>query len=204
MLIVFSIVEFAVRDDMEYALKKLNDRELNGQRVTLREVKKFNIDLFSVHFLFIFIYFCRILVVVALLAVVALPPRPEVILLLVAVDVALLLSPDLVLLPVVVTVLLLSLVLVLVLVLSPDQDLLLARERSVMLLTAKIVAMPESNQSLEVDLALLLDLPPALLLDLLLNLLLDPLLVAREGKFLLFHYDSLCSYSYFSSPIRED
>ncbi|KAK4519474.1 Sorting nexin mvp1 [Mucor velutinosus] len=31
------IVEFAVRDDMEYALKKLNDRELNGQRVTLRE-----------------------------------------------------------------------------------------------------------------------------------------------------------------------
>jgi hypothetical protein len=33
-----SIVEFAVRDDMEYALKKLNDRELNGQRVTLREV----------------------------------------------------------------------------------------------------------------------------------------------------------------------
>ncbi|KAI9469952.1 MAG: hypothetical protein EXX96DRAFT_588162 [Benjaminiella poitrasii] len=32
------IVEFAVRDDMEYALKKLNDRELNGQRVTLREV----------------------------------------------------------------------------------------------------------------------------------------------------------------------
>ncbi|KAI8993136.1 hypothetical protein BDB01DRAFT_311619 [Pilobolus umbonatus] len=33
------IVEFAVRDDMEYALKKLNDRELNGQRVTLREVR---------------------------------------------------------------------------------------------------------------------------------------------------------------------
>ncbi|KAI9260243.1 hypothetical protein BY458DRAFT_516581 [Sporodiniella umbellata] len=31
------IVEFHVRDDMEYALKKLNDRELNGQRVQLRE-----------------------------------------------------------------------------------------------------------------------------------------------------------------------
>ncbi|CAO3632031.1 unnamed protein product [Mucor hiemalis] len=31
------IVEFAVREDMEYALKKLNDRELNGERVTLRE-----------------------------------------------------------------------------------------------------------------------------------------------------------------------
>lgn len=37
-LFFYSIVEFAVRDDMEYALKKLNDRELNGQRVTLREV----------------------------------------------------------------------------------------------------------------------------------------------------------------------
>jgi hypothetical protein len=38
--LLYSIVEFAVRDDMEYALKKLNDRELNGQRVTLREVKR--------------------------------------------------------------------------------------------------------------------------------------------------------------------
>ena len=35
---LISIVEFHVRDDMEYALKKLNDRELNGQRVQLREV----------------------------------------------------------------------------------------------------------------------------------------------------------------------
>ncbi|CAO3658395.1 unnamed protein product [Rhizopus stolonifer] len=34
------IVEFHVRDDMEYALKKLNDRELNGQRVQLREVTR--------------------------------------------------------------------------------------------------------------------------------------------------------------------
>ncbi|RCH96840.1 hypothetical protein CU098_011202, partial [Rhizopus stolonifer] len=31
------IVEFHVRDDMEYALKKLNGRELNGQRIELRE-----------------------------------------------------------------------------------------------------------------------------------------------------------------------
>ncbi|KAI9281627.1 hypothetical protein BY458DRAFT_450389 [Sporodiniella umbellata] len=31
------IVEFHVRDDMEYALKKLNDQELNGQRVKLHE-----------------------------------------------------------------------------------------------------------------------------------------------------------------------
>ncbi|KAG0747975.1 hypothetical protein G6F57_006326 [Rhizopus arrhizus] len=31
------IVEFHVREDMEYALRKLNDRELNGQRVQLRE-----------------------------------------------------------------------------------------------------------------------------------------------------------------------
>ncbi|KAI8097619.1 uncharacterized protein BX664DRAFT_83374 [Halteromyces radiatus] len=30
------VVDFADRADMEYALKKMNDRELNGQRITLR------------------------------------------------------------------------------------------------------------------------------------------------------------------------
>jgi arginine/serine-rich splicing factor 4/5/6 len=32
-------VDFADRADMEYALKKMNDRELNGQRITLRLVR---------------------------------------------------------------------------------------------------------------------------------------------------------------------
>lgn len=35
---LISVVEFAHRSDMEYALKKLDDSELNGQRVRLFEV----------------------------------------------------------------------------------------------------------------------------------------------------------------------
>lgn len=37
-IILFSVVEFAHRSDMEYALRKLDDAELNGQRIRLFEV----------------------------------------------------------------------------------------------------------------------------------------------------------------------
>lgn len=157
---------------------------------------------------------CRILDVAALLAALVLLPSLEAVLLPVVVDAVLLLLLDLALLPVVVTVLLpyldlvLDLDLILVLVPCLDQDLLPARERSVIIL-ARIAAMLDVPLSLEADLALppdllpalLLVLPPDLLLDLLLdllpvlpldllldpllaliNLLLDPPLVVREGK----------------------
>lgn len=34
----YSVVEFAYRDDMEYALRKMQDSDLNGSRVQLFEV----------------------------------------------------------------------------------------------------------------------------------------------------------------------
>lgn len=36
-LFIYSIVEFARRDDMKYALSRYNNTKLNGQRVTLEE-----------------------------------------------------------------------------------------------------------------------------------------------------------------------
>lgn len=38
---IYSVVEFAHRSDMEYALRKLDDADLNGQRIRLFEVCKF-------------------------------------------------------------------------------------------------------------------------------------------------------------------
>ena len=35
---LYSVVEFAHRSDMKYALDKMNDSELNGERVQLFEV----------------------------------------------------------------------------------------------------------------------------------------------------------------------
>lgn len=39
---ICSVVEFAHRSDMEYALRKLDDADLNGQRIRLFEVSQFN------------------------------------------------------------------------------------------------------------------------------------------------------------------
>lgn len=66
-----------------------------------------------------------------------------------------------------------------VLALLPDQDLLLARERSATLLIVKTVVIEEDpSLSPDPDLVLPLDL----LLDLLFNLPLDLLLAVKEGK----------------------
>ena len=39
-MVLSSVVEFAHRSDMEYALRKLDDADLNGQRIRLFEVCK--------------------------------------------------------------------------------------------------------------------------------------------------------------------
>lgn len=155
-----SIVEFNLRDDMEYALKKLNDRELNGQRVSLREVSKKHLSIRT--FLLTSFVFNRAVAAAAVLAVVlVLVPSLAAAALLVAVDVLFLNLAAAVLLVV-------EDVHLVVLALLQDLDPLLARERDVILLVKK-------SPVQDLDLAALPSLP--------LPLALNPLLLAaKEGK----------------------
>lgn len=145
---------------MEYALRKLNDRELNGQRVQLREVSKFSIMWSNKLTSF------RTPIKLAVHLIVLVPDLAAVALLVV---VAVHLLALALAVPLVVAVALLP-VLDLALNLTTVRDLV---ETILPNVTTVVI---EDAPSLNLEVAL------ALLFDLLANLVQDPLLVAKEGK----------------------
>lgn len=46
----FSIIEFDNRDDLKYAMKKLDNAEINGKKITISRVSVLYINLY--HFIF--------------------------------------------------------------------------------------------------------------------------------------------------------